>query len=133
MLNLRPTIWLILLLALAGTLFSAKPGFCLPEGKSCLAAWQGEGCDTACAQAALLPKPANCPNCHHYPGLPLPLKHGADLLNPNKRLDQTSFVSLQSRPDATQRRLLPPLLLQPRRPQLPNHTLAALRTVVLRN
>lgn len=131
MLNLRPTIWLILLLALAGTLFSAKPGYCLPEGKSCLAAWQGDS--TACAQAALLPKPANCPNCHHHSGPPLPLKQGADLLNPNKRLDQTSFVSLQSRPEATDLWQLPPLLLLPRRPQLPNQTLAALRTVVLRN
>lgn len=131
--KLFTTIWLTLLLALAGPLISATPGYCLPGGKSCLSAWNGEGCGQACAQAAWLPKPANCPNCHHYPGLPLPLKHGADLLNPNKRLDQTSFVSLQERVEETGRRQPPPHLQFPRRPQLPNQTLAALRTVVLRN
>ena len=131
--NLFKTIWLILLLALTGILFSASPGYCLPRGKSCLSAWGGEGCNQTCAQTALLPKPVNCPNCHHYPGLPQPLKNGSDLVNPNKRLDQSSFVTLQEPREPAEWRQPPPTLLFPRRPQLPNQTLAALRTVVLLN
>ena len=131
--NFFTTTRLILLLTLAGTLFSATPGYCLPGGKSCLAAWSEDTCGQAYAEAALLPKAVDCPNCHRDPGLPLPLRQGSDLLNPNQRLDQTGFVTLQKPPATAGRRQPPPLVLFPRRPHLPNQTLAALRTVVLRH
>lgn len=129
----RPTIWLSLLIALFCSLAGAGPARSQEAGTSCLGAWSAEDCSSACSLASLQPKPVSCPTCHPHPGSPLPLKTRGELLNPNKRLDQTSFISLDSDPGQRGRRTPPPQLLTPRRPLLPNQTLAALATVVLRN
>lgn len=130
----RSTIWLSLLLALLCGLASAAPAHSLEAGTSCLTAWKGEDCGQSCALASLQPKDVACPICHHHPGFPQPANSRGQVLNPNKRLDQTSFVVFGEDPGERNRRTPPPQRIStPRRPQLPNQTLAALGTVVLRN
>lgn len=133
MLIFRPTIWLSLLVALLCSLAGTSPALSQETGTSCLGAWSAADCPGTCTLAALQPKAVSCPTCHPHPGLPLPLKARGELFNPNKRLDQTSFISLDVDPGQRGRRTPPPQLLIPRRPLLPNQTLAVLSTVVLRN
>lgn len=129
----RSTIWLGLLLALLCSLVSARPALSQESGISCLAAWSGENCSSGCTLASLAPKAIPCPDCHRHPWVPQPPDPRGQLLNPNKRLDQTSFVPLAGGADERGRRSPPPQFRPPQRPLLPNQTLAALSTVVLRN
>lgn len=129
----RPTIWLGLLALLLCSLAAPSPAFCLSSGRSCLTAWNGDDCPQPCALSALQAKSTPCPNCHHHRGLPQPLKAGQQLLNPLKRLDHSTFIPLGGGFRDREPRTPPPQLLPPRRPLLPNQTLAALRTVVLLN
>lgn len=129
----RSTIWLGLLLALLCGLASARPALSQETGTSCIAAWTGKDCSSSCSLASLAPKAIPCPNCHHHSGAPQPPNPRGQLLNPNKRLDQTSFVPHAGGADERGRRSPPPQFRPPHRPLLPNQTLAALGTVVLRN
>lgn len=133
MAKFRSTIWLSLLLALLCGLFSATPALSLEVGTSCISAWKGDDCRQSCALAALTPKAVACPICHHHPGVPQPQNPRGQLLNPNKRLDQTSFLYRGEPAGEGIRRPSPPQQIPPRRPLLPNQTLAALGTVVLRH
>jgi hypothetical protein len=130
--KILPTLWLSLLLLLC-SLGHSTPALALGAGTSCLAAWNDGDCPQPCALAALQPKAAPCPSCHHHPGPPLPLKQGGELLSLGKRPDQSVFATFLGRPGQRGRQSPPPELLSPRRPLLPNQILASLRTVVLRN